>query len=186
MLWGAFGRDCALDPVEMSGFSFHDLPRDAFVARFGGIYEHSPWVAEETWDQGLHKGTDGVEHLRAALAARVEAAPRDRRLALIRAHPELAGGSAALTAASTSEQTSAGLDACSPDELVRFAKLNKAYRERFGFPFVMAVKGRSRHEILAAFEARLANEPDQEFATAMAEIHKIARLRLVALTEGDS
>ncbi len=168
-----------------SNSSFASLPsaldRETFVARFGGVYEHSPWVAERLWDRGLDRRHDSVQGLQAALAMVVDAADRETKLALIRAHPDLAGRLALagdLTADSRAEQASAGLDHCMPDELARFQALNEAYKARFGFPFVMAVKGRSRAEVLAAFETRLANDPEQEFATALAEIHKIAALRL--------
>jgi 2-oxo-4-hydroxy-4-carboxy-5-ureidoimidazoline decarboxylase len=157
------------------------LPRAGFVARFGGVYEHSPWVAEAAFDAGLPPDADAAEGLHRALAAAMRAAPRERQLALIRAHPDLAGRLAragTLTAASTAEQRSAGLDQCSGDEFERFTALNEAYKARFGFPFIMAVKGRSRAEILAAFERRVANEPEAEFRAALDEIDRIALLRL--------
>ncbi len=155
------------------------MQREEFVRRYGGIYEHSPWVAETVFDQGT-AGDD----LAARFAACVDGATRERQLALIRAHPDLAGKAAIageLTAASGEEQQSARLDQCTADEFARFQSLNDAYREKFGFPFVMAVRGRDRQEILAAFAARIDNDPATEFRTAIAEIHKIARLRLAAL-----
>jgi 2-oxo-4-hydroxy-4-carboxy-5-ureidoimidazoline decarboxylase len=115
------------------------------------------------------------------LAAIVDAAPRDRQLALLRAHPDLAGRLAvrgALTAESTAEQASAGLDRCTPEEFQRFTALNEVYKRKFPFPFIMAVKGRSRAEILEAFERRILNDEESEFRTALAEVHKIALLRL--------
>jgi OHCU decarboxylase len=114
----------------------------------------------------------------------VDNASVEKRLALIRAHPDLAGKAQVageLTADSTSEQTRAGLDQCSADEYERFQSLNNAYHEKFGFPFVMAVRDSSRTEILAAFERRLQHDPNLEFETALAEIHKIASLRLQAM-----
>jgi 2-oxo-4-hydroxy-4-carboxy-5-ureidoimidazoline decarboxylase len=111
----------------------------------------------------------------------MRAAPRERQLALIRAHPDLAGRLAragALTAESTVEQRGAGLDRCSDEEFARFTALNDTYKARFGFPFIMAVKGRTRAEILAAFERRVANGPEAEFGTALDEIDRIALLRL--------
>lgn len=158
------------------------MDRAAFVARFGGVFEHSPWVAEAVWESG--RVPDGVEALHAAMAAVVRAAGRDRQTALLNAHPDLAGRLAvrgALTADSRLEQAGAGLDRCSPDEHARFTELNDAYRARFGFPFILAVKGRSRAEILAIFERRLGNAPEEEFATALAEVERIARLRLADL-----
>lgn len=151
-----------------------------FVAAFGGIYEHSPWVARAAFRRRLSAEHDTVAALAAALAACVDAADDAARLALIRAHPDLAGR-AALGAASSREQAGAGIDACSPQEYDHFQFLNTAYREKFGFPFVMAVQGSDRRTILAAFEARLANDTDTELQRAIAEIHRIARLRLEAL-----
>lgn len=157
------------------------IGRDAFVRRFGGVFEHSPWVAEHAWDAGLGPEHDGVEGLHAAMCRAMRAAPRERRLALIRAHPDLAGRLAVagrLTATSTREQASAGLDQCTPEEYARFQALNESYTGKFGFPFVMAVRGRSRAEILTAFERRIGNKPERELEAALAQIERIARLRL--------
>jgi len=115
------------------------------------------------------------------LAAIVEAAPHDRQLALLCAHPDLAGRLAVrgeLTAESSAEQTSAGLDKCTPEEFQRFTALNESYKRKFPFPFIMAVKGKSRGEILEAFERRIDNSEEAEFRTALSEVHKIALLRL--------
>lgn len=159
----------------------------AFVERYGGVYESSPWVAREAWARGdLPTSADEpvdipVEDMAARLAAVVEDAGRQRQLALIRAHPDLAGKASVagtLTEESTAEQQSAGLDQCTPEEYERFQRLNDAYHRRFGFPFVMAVRGASRGDILAAFDERLGNDPDAEFRRALDEIHRIARLRL--------
>lgn len=161
------------------------LTRAAFVARFGGIYEDSPWIAEALWDAGLTPAHGTLDGLASALAGIVAGAGRARQLALIRAHPDLAGKAAlagAVTEESQGEQAAAGLDRCSPAELRRFHDLNAAYKARFGFPFILAVKGLDRAAILAAFEARLAHDPETEFATALAQIDRIARLRLTALT----
>ena len=158
------------------------LSEDQFLAVYGGIYEHSAWVAQAVWDAGTLPDT--ADALHAAMQAAVDAAPRERRLALIRAHPDLAGRAAvagALSAASTAEQAGAGLDQCSPDEFAAFQELNAAYKARFGFPFVIAVRGLDRGDILDAFRRRLANDADTEFDTAIEQIHKIARLRLDAL-----
>jgi 2-oxo-4-hydroxy-4-carboxy-5-ureidoimidazoline decarboxylase len=153
-----------------------------FVTRFGGIYEHSSWVAERA-----------EPHLREAIAAGdiarvmadcVDNASAERQLELIRAHPDLAGKAQVagdLTAESTTEQTSAGLDRCTPDEYEQFQTLNSRYKDKFGFPFVMAVRNSSRRQILDTFERRLQNEYDDEFEAALIEIHKIARLRLEAM-----
>lgn len=162
------------------------MPREAFVARFGGVYEHSPWVAARVYDRGLSASEDAPDGLAAAMAVVVAAADDEAKLALIRAHPDLAGRAAIageLTASSKSEQAGAGLDQCTPDEYRRFQELNAAYKEKFGFPFILAVAGRTRKDVLAAFEARLARDRDAEFSTALAEIDKIARLRLRAMAK---
>lgn len=155
--------------------------RDAFVAALGGVFEHSPWIAERAWTSGPFGDVDALHR---AMVTAVASASAQEQLSLILSHPELAGKEAAagtLTEASTGEQQSAGLDRCTPEELARLRALNGRYRERFGFPFIMAVKGRSRSDIIAAGEARLGNPRDQEFTTCLAEIGKIARLRIDAL-----
>lgn len=159
------------------------LDRAAFVAAFGGVYEHSAWVAERAFDAGTPL-PDTIEALHQRLAAQVAQASQAEQLALIQAHPDLAGRAALageLTAASSGEQAGAGLDQCSPDELTRFTRYNEAYRAKFSFPFIMAVKGSNRHLILAAFEERLPNTPEQELQRALAEIDRIALFRLQTL-----
>ncbi len=156
-----------------------------FIARYASIYEHSPWVAEQV--APLATELDDVDCLATLMADCVDNAATEQQLALIRAHPDLAGKAqiaGELTPDSTEEQASAGLDQCSKVEYERFQALNDAYKEKFGFPFVMAVRGSSRAEILDAFGSRLQNDYDLEFETALEEIHKIARLRLEA-TEGN-
>jgi len=153
-----------------------------FVEKFGGIYEHSPWVAEEA--ASVVADASDIEAIATVMADCVDNASREKRLELIRAHPDLAGKAqiaGELTEDSTTEQASAGLDQCSAEEYERFQSLNRAYHDKFGFPFVMAVRNSSRADILEAFGSRLENEPGEEFETAMAEIHKIARLRLEAM-----
>jgi OHCU decarboxylase len=155
-----------------------------FVSTFGGVYEHSPWIARGAWRQGVRDGHDAPEMLGRLLAAVVERASREQRLALIRAHPDLAGRAAErgeLTAQSSGEQSSAGIDQCTPEELQRFQRFNDMYQTKFGFPFVMAVKGANRRLILAAFEQRLENDGETELEQSIGEIHKIARLRLEAM-----
>jgi OHCU decarboxylase len=157
------------------------LSRDDFVARFGGIFEHSAWVAEGAYDKGLGPESDSAEGLHADMAAVMRVAPKDKLLALINAHPDLAGklhAAGRLTADSTREQSSAGLDMLTDAERARFTELNDAYKARFGFPFILAVKGKTKQEILASFETRLHHTPDQEFQTALEQIEKIALLRL--------
>ncbi|ACO78313.1 hypothetical protein AvCA_21120 [Azotobacter vinelandii CA] len=160
------------------------LSREAFVETFGGVYEHSPWIAEAVFDQGIGEEDDDIERLHARLAQVVRTASRAARLALIQAHPDLAGKAAVrgeLSAASTAEQAGAGIQDCTPEEFARFERLNAAYKTRFGFVFIMAVKGSDRRKILAAFEERLNNTPEREFARALTEIDKIALFRLQAI-----
>ena len=169
--------------VEFAGL--HKLSEADFLATFGGVYEHSRWVAEAVADKRGAAGT--VDELAAMMAAVVEHAGHDAQLALIRAHPELAGRVAAgdaLTAASSEEQASAGLDQCTPAEYERLQALNCAYREKFGFPFVLAVRGRTRADVIASLERRLANDSEVEFRAALDQIHTIARLRLQAIAAG--
>lgn len=156
------------------------LSREDFVERFGPVYEASPWVAEAVWPAVERGDLDDCGALADAMRGVVDAAPRARQLALIRAHPQLAVASD-MAPASVDEQRGAGLDRCSPDELATFQRLNAAYVERFGHPFIIAVKGLSRADILAAFAARLDNDAGVEFATALAQIHRIAGFRLAAL-----
>ncbi|MDX1604766.1 MAG: 2-oxo-4-hydroxy-4-carboxy-5-ureidoimidazoline decarboxylase [Candidatus Competibacterales bacterium] len=159
-----------------------EMDREAFVDRFGPLYEHSPWVAEAAFDAGLSVNHDTIEGLSERLAEVMLAAPEDRQKALIRAHPDLAGKVKLdeLTADSREEQGSAGLDRCTREEYARFQELNETYKDRFGFPFVIAVRGLDRHKILEAFELRVENDPVIEFMNALHEINKIARLRLEA------
>src|SRR4051794_33346460 len=156
------------------------LTRDAFIARFGPVYEASPWVAEAVWPAAAGGALDDEQALAAAMRKAVDDAPREARLALLRAHPQLAVG-VRMAEASVREQKGAGLDRCTPDELHAFRRLNAAYLNRFGHPFIIAVAGLSRGEILAAFADRLENDADAEFATAIAQVHHIAGLRLAAL-----
>lgn len=160
------------------------MTRSGFVARYGGIYEHSPWVAEAVWDSGLTDDAPGP--VGDAMRAVVDMAGHDRQLTLLRAHPDLAGRLAmagALTDASRAEQAGAGLDRCTPGEFAEFQRLNTEYVARFRFPFILAVKGHTRETILAAFRARVANDIETEFAEALGQVHRIARFRLTALEQ---
>jgi OHCU decarboxylase len=161
--------------------------REDFVRRFGGVFEHSPWVAERAFDRAASVGlTAGNVHSALCNAFRA-ASPAERR-AVLRAHPDLAGKLALagkLTAASTVEQASAGLDHLSPEEHQRFTALNAAYMKKFGFPFIIAVKGLTKEDILAAFERRIDNSPEEEFETACAQVEQIARLRLRSMLPGE-
>jgi OHCU decarboxylase len=158
-----------------------EMERRAFVTRFGGVYEHSPWVAEGAHACGLTAVEDTPDGLATAMAKVVARASDAAKLELIRAHPDLAGRAAIageLTRESKSEQAGAGLDRCTPDEYERFQAFNRAYKAKFNFPFILAVAGKTRTDILAAFEARLKNDSETEFRTALVEIDKIARFRL--------
>ncbi|MCW0001672.1 2-oxo-4-hydroxy-4-carboxy-5-ureidoimidazoline decarboxylase [Pararhizobium sp. YC-54] len=163
------------------------LARDEFVARFGGVFEHSPWVAERAFDANPQLVlTAGSVH--AALVAPFRAASHAERLAVLRAHPDLAGKLAiagGLTEDSKAEQAGAGLDRLSALEHARFTGLNTAYTDKFGFPFIIAVKGLNKDDILAAFERRIDNSPEEEFETASAQVEKIALLRLRSLLPGE-
>jgi 2-oxo-4-hydroxy-4-carboxy-5-ureidoimidazoline decarboxylase len=161
--------------------SLNRLDRPTFASALGATFEHSPWVAEEAWSA---RPFTTVEALHAAMVAAVRRAGRETQLALLRAHPDLAGKAAragTLTRASTAEQASAGLDRLTDDEYERFSRLNAAYRTRFGFPFIIAVRRHDKASILAAFEARLANSLDEEIERALAEVFDITRLRLDVL-----
>jgi OHCU decarboxylase len=166
---------------ELSAADLAALERERFVRMFGGVFEHAPWVAERAFDAGPFCD---LEALHGAMVETMRRAPRARRLALIRSHPDLAGRAAIageLTAASSAEQASAGLDHCTPAEFERFQELNHKYKEKFGFPFILAVRGKSREEILAAFEQRLKNSTEAELEEALRQIALIARLRLAAI-----
>jgi OHCU decarboxylase len=154
------------------------LGEDAFVAALGDLFEHSPWVARAAF---ARRPFASVADLHNALEAAMRAAPRERQVALIRAHPELAGREARageLTAASTGEQARAGLDRLTAEELGELEAVNRAYRERFGFPLIVCVREHTKDSILAWGRARLGHTADDEVATALGEIAKIAGLRL--------
>ncbi|WP_110946735.1 2-oxo-4-hydroxy-4-carboxy-5-ureidoimidazoline decarboxylase [Pseudomonas bohemica] len=160
------------------------LSREDFVKAFADIYEHSPWVAEKAYDLGNGNDLDDIETLHARMSDILLSADHATQLALINAHPDLAGKAAVqgqLTEASTNEQAGAGIHQCTAEEFARFTELNDAYKAKFAFPFIMAVKGSNRHQILAAFETRIHNSAQTEFACALAEINKIAMFRLQAL-----
>ena len=152
--------------------------RDTFVERYGPVFEHSPWVAEDAWEHGPFADREALAH---GLEQAMYAAPRERQLALIRAHPDLAGRAAVagtLTASSQREQAAAGLDRLTPDEYETFTRTNAAYRERFGFPLVVCAREHTKDSILRTAAERLDHTPEQEIDVALGEIAKIARLRL--------
>lgn len=162
------------------------MDREAFVATLGGIFEHSPWVAARAF---AARPFDSVGALHRVMVDAMHAASRDEQLALIRAHPELAGRAMVrreLTADSTSEQSGAGLTRCSPDELARLVDLNARYHAKFGFPFILAVKGWDREGVIAELARRLERDPAAEFAEALAQIARIAASRLAERLPGSA
>ena len=168
-------------PYEQQSLRPSRLDETEFVARFGGIFEHSPWIAERAFKLELGPAHDTAGGLHNALCRVFRSASEKERLGVLTAHPDLAGKLAQarrLTEDSTKEQASAGLDALTDSERERFAALNAAYVEKFGFPFIIAVKGRTREEILKAFETRIGNDRATEFATACRQVERIALLRL--------
>jgi 2-oxo-4-hydroxy-4-carboxy-5-ureidoimidazoline decarboxylase len=167
--------------MELSVDTLNAMNLSDFENALGGIFEHSPWVALGAY---ASKPFGSLEQLQAAMVTAVEEASEEKKLELIRAHPDLAGKAAisgAVTNHSKSEQAGAGLDKLSTAEYKRFHELNNAYKAKFGFPFILAVKGHSKHTILESFEKRLSHKPDVERKTALAQTYKIAWFRLEAL-----
>jgi OHCU decarboxylase len=165
------------DPPSLMG-------RDAFVAKFGGVFEHSPWIAERAHVREMGPAHDTAVGLWSALARVFRAASEEERLRVLNAHPDLAGKLAAakrLTAESSAEQAGAGLDALTDDERAAFTDLNARYLAKFGFPFIIAVKGLDKAAILAAFQRRIGNDRATEFDEACRQVERIARLRLDAM-----
>jgi len=154
------------------------LDQEEFAAALEGVFEHSPWIALRAWKL---RPFDSRAALLAALCGVIQQASRAEQQKLVCAHPELAGKAAVrgeLTEESTREQAAARLDACTPEEFERLQDLNAAYREKFGFPFIIAVRGLSRTQIIEQFSARLENGQETEFQEALRQIEKIAALRL--------
>jgi 2-oxo-4-hydroxy-4-carboxy-5-ureidoimidazoline decarboxylase len=155
-----------------------------FLAAFGGVFEHSPWIAERAWRS---RPFSDASALHAAMVSVVSGASRAEQVALLNAHPELAGKEAqsrTLTPASTGEQASAGLNALSREEMTRIETLNRRHRDKFGFPFIIAVRLNSKERIFSEFERRLALDPDAELAACLGEVAAITRLRLAGLVDG--
>ena len=160
------------------------MEKAEFVERFGSIFEHSHWIADRAWPGEMGPANDTAIGLHFALRTQFRLATPEERLAVLRAHPDLAGKLAAakrLTADSTAEQASAGLDALTDAEREKFTALNTTYVEKFGFPFIIAVRDHDKASILASFEKRIANSAAEEFATACAQVERIALLRLKAV-----
>jgi OHCU decarboxylase len=162
-------------------FAINGLRRPQFVQLLGGIFEHSPWVAEAAWPHGPFADTT---HLHKKMVQAMHAAPRARKLALLRAHPELAGKAMvanALTADSLNEQTRSGLTQCSAEEFAALQGLNRDYNKKFGWPFILAVKQLDRATIIARFSERLQQDAETEFAECLRNIEVITGFRLQAL-----
>jgi len=163
--------------------AINELDEAAFVATLGGIFEHSPWVARRAY---AARPFASIDALHATMLDVVRRATRDEQLALIRAHPELAGRAMiakTLTADSTSEQSSAGLTRCSPAEYATLVELNARYNAKFGFPFILAVKGYDRQGVIAEFARRVERDEPTEFAEALVQIARITGFRLRALIQ---
>ena len=170
-------------PEKISIEGVNNLDQRGFVAKFGGLYESSPWVAEEAWRE---RPFGGRSELHEAFVRAVHRAPREKRMDLIRAHPDLAGKAAVageLTPESRGEQASAGLDRLTPEEYEAFTKMNTSYRERFGFPMIVCVREHNKDSILQNARGRLENSTEEEVEVALGEVAKIARLRLQDLVE---
>jgi len=150
------------------------LDRDAFVDKLGWIFEHSPWVAERAWGR---RPFVSIDALHAAMMAEVDSATQEEQLALLQAHPDL-GQRAKLSAASAQEQAGAGLDVLRPGDQERLRSMNASYRQKFGYPFLYAVKGHGGEDILVALVVRMENDPEEEFHIAVFEVARIARFRL--------
>jgi len=164
----------------------NSLPGDEFVRVVGPVFEHSPWIAEATWAK---RPFASVEQLHQALCRTVAEAGEDKQVELIQAHPDLVGRAAlagTLTAASNREQASAGLGRLGAEEIAAFQKYNQAYREKFGFPFVICARLNKKEAILKGFEVRLKNTRPQEVKIALEEIGRIAWLRLQDIVGGQS
>ncbi len=159
----------------------NSLDQEQFVRRLGFLFEGSPWIAERAWHA---RPFSDVEALHQALCEVMYEAAQEEQVTLIRAHPDLVGRAAlsgSLTPESTREQAAAGLDRLAPEEVATFGRLNGEYKSRFGFPFVICARENKKDSILAGFASRLHNSPEDEIATALREIAKIAHLRLLDL-----
>lgn len=167
--------------MSLSIAELNRLDDEAFITTLGGIYEHSPWVPAAVLEQRPFTSRESLE---AAMSWVVEHAPDEDRLALICAHPELGGRAAAegrLDGSSAGEQRSAGLDRCSPQEFAELAALNGRYLERFGFPFILAVRGHDPASVIGVLRRRLEQDPAAELAENLGQIERIASRRLQAL-----
>jgi OHCU decarboxylase len=162
-----------------------DMNESGFMETFGQVFEHSPWIAENTWFRGLDTRHDTAAGLHEALCNEIRRADHDEKLDLLRAHPELGAAmtTGELTESSRLEQHRSGLNECTPAEFAGLQQLNADYREKFGFPFILAIKGYHRKQILEIFRQRLAHSHDEEFQAALGQVMKIALFRLQELFE---
>jgi 2-oxo-4-hydroxy-4-carboxy-5-ureidoimidazoline decarboxylase len=163
--------------------SINAMDREAFVQKFGGIFEKSPWVAEKAWEK---KPFASLDEMHAAMVAVARYAPASAQLALLQSHPDLAGKEAqagTMTASSVAEQASAGLNSLSHEEMMQISELNAAYKKKFGFPFIIAVRMHTKEGILFEFNRRLSNDTQTEFANDLQNVYVITRLRLNKLLD---
>ena len=161
-----------------------EMDKTEFMKQFGGLYEHSPWIAESVLDAGLDASHDQAIRLHTEFCKTIMATSKRQKLELLCAHPDLAGKlarSEELTTSSRSEQAGAGLDQCNEAEFVQFTELNGRYQKKFGFPFIMAVKGAGRAEVLSQFQLRVDNTVESEFNTALEQVMKIGWFRLMEI-----
>lgn len=160
----------------------HSEARRRFLDRFGNVVEHSPWVAQAVWERyPTIARVEDPQDLVEVFGRVIRGAPREQRMELLRAHPDLACGvvaSSQLTDVSRDEQKSAGLDQCSPQEFIEFQSLNLEYKARFGFPFILAVTGLDRKEILSRFRNRIERSPEEEFTAAIENVVRIVGFRI--------
>ena len=181
MSWPTLIAPAIAGPVDMAPINAMD--RAAFVQKFGGIFENSPWVAEKAWEKRPFASLDAMH---AAMVDVVKYAAAPMQLALLQSHPDLAGKEAqagTMTASSVAEQASAGLNALTHEEMVQISDLNAAYRNKFGFPFIIAVRMHTKEGILFEFNRRLRNETQTEFGNDLQNVYIITRLRLNKLLD---
>jgi len=172
-------------PDPMTLRELNALDRESFVRALGSLFEGPPWIVAEAWPA---RPFTSVAHLHQTLCAVMRRAPIEQQIALLQAHPDLMGRAAlagALTPESASEQAAAGLDRFAPADVATFSRLNRAYHERFGFPFVICAREHTKESILASFTARLQNSRDQEITTALEEVARICALRLPNVVRAD-
>jgi 2-oxo-4-hydroxy-4-carboxy-5-ureidoimidazoline decarboxylase len=179
-----FGLSAAAIAAEPDMAAVNAMDRAAFVEKFGGIFEKSPWVAEKAWDK---KPFASIDEMHAAMVTVAKYAPLPKQLALLQSHPDLAGKEAqagAMTSSSVSEQASAGLNALSKAEMTQISDLNAAYKAKFGFPFIIAVRMHTKEGIFFDFSRRLQNDTQTEYANDLQNVYAITRLRLDKMLTG--